>query len=405
MDSTVEIDRHQIVGPSVDRAPCRVEIVLHPREDDLGAGRPYAEDMATSLRDETGWPTSVVRAVCAVPILVAVGVAVQRRDPASTALATIAALPWVLLALRVIVPWWATIALTLGATVGLLLQQPAPADPAPFFFVFTVAIFAVARPARQSLAVLLLWVGVMVAFQTAGRFADSAIWVLGITLGWLGGWAIRLQQSANAADAERAAAEERQRISRELHDVVAHSLAVTMLHVTGARLLLRQDPDAAEGALIQAEESGRQSMDDIRRAIGSADPPDHVPMPGAPDVRDLVDGFVAAGLPVTLHIDGDLSAVPAATGLALYRIVQESMSNVAKHAPAENASVHVCVDVESVRLSVRNRNAAPKGAGSSNGLGIVGMGERAALVGGALSAGPDDGEWSVVAELPIGWTP
>jgi signal transduction histidine kinase len=212
---------------------------------------------------------------------------------------------------------------------------------------------------------------------------------------------LRELRAAQAELAREAAAEERRRIAREIHDVAAHTLAVTMLHLTGVRLLLQRrggDPDAI-GALAEAERLGRQGLDDVRRTVGllgdggtAARP---APLPGGDALERLVAEYRAAGLDVRLDLKGNPAQVPAATGLALYRILEEALANVVKHAPGAGADVALTIG-SAVRLCVRNSGVRDGGpavsVGSGSGLGLVGMRERVAALGGTLEAGPwEDG--------------
>jgi len=244
-------------------------------------------------------------------------------------------------------------------------------------------------------------------------------WSTGVVFSWLAGTGLAIQQRllaelrAAQADLRRqVAVEERQRIAREIHDVAAHSLAVTMLHLTGARLLLqRAGGDArAVAALAEAERLGRQSLDDVRRTVGLLDgggdsPPAGLaaPLPAGKDVCALVQQYRDAGLEVSVDVQGDLGGLPAATGLALYRITQEALANAVKHAPGARAWVRVVVDGE-VQLVVRNTGGATSaltaGSDAPHGRGLVGMRERAALLGGRMVAGPDGAGWCVTCALP-----
>jgi signal transduction histidine kinase len=161
-----------------------------------------------------------------------------------------------------------------------------------------------------------------------------ALYLSFIAMGWLIGYLMRSQQllmikqsQAQAALAEHAAADERRRIAREVHDVIAHSLSVTLLHVTGARRGLQEDRDIddAVDALEGAERLGRQAMADIRRTVGLLDdaPMKISPEPGVDDIGRLVDDFRRAGLNVSMRTDGSTERVSAAVGLALYRITQD----------------------------------------------------------------------------------
>jgi signal transduction histidine kinase len=241
-------------------------------------------------------------------------------------------------------------------------------------------------------------------------------WSIGVLLIWLTVRTIHAQQRllaelrvAQAELASQAAAAERRRIVREIHDVVAHSLAVTMLHLTGARHVLRRDPERAAEALAEAERLGRQSLADVRRTVGLLESDGRAqagaaaPLPGAADIQTLVADYRRAGLDVELGVRGDPSDLTAATGLGLYRIVQEALANVAKHAPGASVRVELAIEagVElRVRDSGRSGGTPIIRSDGGAGLGIHGMRERAILLGGTLHAGPDGDGWAVRCSLP-----
>jgi signal transduction histidine kinase len=250
----------------------------------------------------------------------------------------------------------------------------------------------------------------MIGVEVFGDWEGSFVWVLAIVIAWVAGWSLeqqlRLIAELRAAQAElsaQAAADERQRIARELHDVIAHSLAVTMLHLTGARMALRRDTDEAERALLEAERLGRESMNEIRHTVGllGAAAGAAPAMPTALDINTLVDEFRSGGLQVAFAARGDVASLPPTTGLNLYRIAQESLANVVKHAPGSAASVELDVDERCARLVVRNALPATAPAPSSDGgHGVQGMHDRAVALGGHLDAGRVGDEWRVQAELP-----
>jgi signal transduction histidine kinase len=210
-------------------------------------------------------------------------------------------------------------------------------------------------------------------------------------------------RAAQADLARRAQTEERNRIARELHDVIAHSLTVLLLHVSSARLALDDDRDDAARALEEAERLGRQSLDEVRHVVGSlrrdggADPT--APLPGSVDVPALVDRFRAAGVDVQANVSGDLAVLPGLVGLATYRILQEALTNAVKHAPHARSFVEVIIGGETVQLSVDTSGPPPPSRG--NGLGLVGMRERAESLGGRFTAGPGGSGWLVCAEIPL----
>jgi signal transduction histidine kinase len=349
-----------------------------------------------------------------VPLSTAVGVALQRDAIVPPqwplALAILAASPWLLERCGIELPMPLFSAIVIGAVIGLV-WNPVNADIAPFFLIFLVLRMAVIGTRAEVIAVTLFSSAVAVGLELAGRYTGSFVWVLGFGLVAVAGFAFQVQfrlldqeRKAQADLAERAAADERQRIAREIHDVVAHSLAVTMLHLTGARLALRRDPEEAEEALLEAERLGRESLAEIRRTVGLLAPEGTgtaAPMPAATDIAQLVHEFEAAGLDVDFELTGDPHALAAATGLGLYRVAQESLSNVVRHAPGTRTTMSLCIGDDVVSLHVRNKLASASEVPSTDsGLGVRGMRERVTLLGGELRAGPDGDSWCVDVELP-----
>lgn len=293
-------------------------------------------------------------------------------------------------------------------------------DFAPFVVVVLIGEMASTVGPRFG-AVVLAAAWVMLVVQTAVHhfaFESQIIWAFAFLLGWLGGTAYRNQlqiatELAKAQEelAEKAAEDERHRLAREVHDLIAHSLAVTMLQLSGARLALQAgDTEEAVAALSDAESAGRAAMAEIHRTVGLLGPGgDEPPTPCASDLPGLVDGFKRAGLEVRFDLHGDLSQVPLAAGLATYRVVQESLSNAVKHAPGAPVTVQVRVETCDVDIRVVNPvtqapSPAPGPNGSSAtdsaGQGIRGMSERAELLGGTARACNGDGTWKVEAHIP-----
>jgi len=349
-----------------------------------------------------------------VPVSAALGVALQRDAIVPPqwplALAILAASPWLLELAGVQLPKIVFSLIVLGAVLALVVN-PVNGDIAPFFLIFLVVRFAVLDSRGEVIAITLASSAVMVAVELTGRYTGAFVWVLGFGLVGASGYAFQVQfrlldqeRKAQAELTQRAAADERQRIAREIHDVVAHSLAVTMLHLTGARLALHRDPKEAEEALLEAERLGRESLAEIRRTVGLLAPEGTgtgTPMPTAADIPQLVREFGAAGLDVDFELAGDPHSLTPATGLGLYRVAQESLSNVVRHAPGTHTTMSLCVADEMVSLRVRNRLAtSTRVEGSDGGLGVRGMQERVTLLGGELRAGPDGDSWCVDVELP-----
>jgi len=243
-------------------------------------------------------------------------------------------------------------------------------------------------------------------------------WSGGILFGWLSAEQTRRFRALVAeltATRERLAEQavhmERRRVAAELHDLVGHSLGVLLLHVTGARRRVRDDPAGAEEALRQAETIGRAGLAEIRRSVAALrDETDTAltPTPTAADVPELVERTAAAGCPVALAITGELAELEALTGLAVYRVVQESLVNASRHAPGATVLVRVDVRADTVDVTVLDRGAGPDRGGPTRvgrvggvgGVGLVGMRERVEALGGTLTAGGEPGGWRVAARLP-----
>jgi signal transduction histidine kinase len=246
-----------------------------------------------------------------------------------------------------------------------------------------------------------------------GELDNLVSWSLGILLTWSMGATLARQQRlleqlqlARERLAQQAAAEERRRIAREIHDVVAHTLAVTMLHITGARHVLGREPARAAEALEQAEALGRQSLADIRRVVGLLGDDRAAVVPAAPDLDQLpalVGLYKSAGMDAHLCVDGDTTTIGPALGLDLYRIVQEALTNAARYAPGARVEVRVIMDATIVRLTVWN-SAARQGSrpalGLGGGRGLLGIRERVALHGGLTDAGADRDGWLVACQIP-----
>ena len=212
-------------------------------------------------------------------------------------------------------------------------------------------------------------------------------------------------QQARRALADQAVADERRRIARELHDLAGHTLAAMLLHVTGARHVLRRDVDEAERALVDAEGVGRASLDQIRATVAALRTDESGTDPavsGSAELAGLVDEYRRAGLAITATISPGVVDLAGPTGTAIHRIAREALANVARHA-ADNA-VEVVADVEgaTVRLTVADhgRPAAPPDPNAGH-FGLIGMGERARALGGSLDAGATIDGWRVDARLPI----
>jgi signal transduction histidine kinase len=224
--------------------------------------------------------------------------------------------------------------------------------------------------------------------------------------------AAELHEAALRAEEERearaaaAVADERRRIAREMHDVVAHSMSVMVVQAGGARRILEREPERAVAAAAQIELTGREALAEMRRLLGVLRPGDEsrAPQPGLDRLHALVERARGAGLPVELAISGERPPLPAGLELAAYRILQEGLTNAIKHAGAAPTRVAVRYGAGAVDLLVENDGPGAPSArnGHAAGHGIVGMRERVRMFGGSLEAGErDGGGFRVRATLPF----
>jgi signal transduction histidine kinase len=249
-----------------------------------------------------------------------------------------------------------------------------------------------------------------------GQSLTASVFFVGQILGcWMLGVFVRFRREAAALagrsaalerQAEQAVAAERARIARELHDIVAHHLSVVVLQAAGARASGRP----ADGALQKIERSGREALTEMRRLLAVLREPREEtgrhPQPGVGELPALADSVRAAGLTVHLIVDGDHVTLPAAVDVSAYRIVQEALTNVLKHAGPAHAEVAVgCAD-GAVTIEVTDDGPGVTAAAGSGGQGLTGMRERVAIFGGELRAGPrPGGGYAVRARLPLGDVP
>jgi signal transduction histidine kinase len=281
--------------------------------------------------------------------------------------------------------------------------------------------------AQTGLAVAVGCAAVVVYDKPAHTVSELVFIPLLFGISWLAGFAVRERAEqaqaaeARAAQAERerdaatriAVAEERTRIARELHDIVAHAVSVMVLQVGAVRHKL---PDALaedRDALTSVEQAGRTALAEMRRLLAAmrrdGDDVDLMPQPGLDGLGSLLEEIGRAGLPVRLHVEGEPFPLPAALDLSAYRIVQEGLTNVLKHARASHAEVTVCYRPDGLRTEVRDDGigaAASDGVGTGHGHGLVGIRERVKIYGGEMTAGTAAGGGFVLStRLPLGGDP
>jgi signal transduction histidine kinase len=314
-------------------------------------------------------------------------------------------------------PAWVPLAVADGAVI-LLNRNDLRSEGAIFFVVLGLTHVALNEHRRW---VVLAWGVVSLAVPGVLVVLDGTdwswqYWLMGIGFGWgFGELGYRFRRardelaSARALIADQAALDERQRIARDVHDVLGHSITLVMLQLTAARHLLRRDPDEADAALADAERVGRDSLNQVRRTVGllrdsnaTSRQGDVGPSPTLDDLEALLSDYRSAGLTVSCEISGPSDKLDMSRSVAAYRIVQEAMANVSKHSSAAETSVTVQIDADggACHIVVINRGGHARPHAPSGGFGLVGMRERAHSVGGALHAGPLADGWKVSADLP-----
>jgi signal transduction histidine kinase len=343
---------------------------------------------------------------------------------------------WLLLVLAVVVRRRISVtAFYLGALGGAVQVTggeffravPLPTDIAMVVLLYTVAAY---RPRRASVPALLLCLAgavaaVMVwmpsggsnfvphlAYATALFWGCSLLaWVLGDSMRYRRGYYSGLEDRAARLEAERhaqakiAAAAERARIARELHDIVAHHVSVMVVQADGARYALRTDPGRAETALTAISATGRQALTEMRRLLGvlrsAGEQSGLAPVPGLGELRELLDQARAAGLEVSYTLTGTPRELPEGAELAAYRVVQESLTNTRKHGGlAATAAVTLRYEPDGLTVEVTDDGIASPG-NEPAGHGLAGMRERIAMYGGTVQAGPlPGGGFGVTARLP-----
>jgi signal transduction histidine kinase len=265
------------------------------------------------------------------------------------------------------------------------------------------------RRAWAGLAIVLGGIGVVVANIPGRPPVSVLIFVtLRFVVAWVAGYALRERsQQAEAAEmraalAERereaaarvAVAEERARIARELHDIVAHAMSVMVLQVGAVRHMLPDTLEEGRDALGRVETAGRTALAEMRRLLGAmrrdGDDLELGPQPGLDALGSLVEDVVRAGLPVRLRVEGEPVPLPRAIDLSAYRIVQEGLTNALKHANASHADVTVRYRADEVELNIADNGRGPE-ARNGAGHGLVGIRERVNIYGGEMTAGPRPG--------------
>jgi signal transduction histidine kinase len=358
-------------------------------------------------------------AACTVPVLLGAGSA--HRPGVAAAFGAMAAAP-----LAVRRRWPVTVVLVVAA----VYVAAALADVAFTPFVsnagpnLAIAVFTAADRSRRPrsvtaacLAGVSTYASLPIAIHLYPHHDQDAVQLVAVVVGWLAGDTARamrgyrrqlqhLQRRRAVEEVQLARAEERVRLSREVHDVVSHSLSAIAVQAGVARLVLREQPGQAGAALSAIETASRSALDELRgllRQIRDREDDDGTAVtPTLGDLPVLVDRLRRAGLDVSYHSTGQSRPYGAAVELSAYRIAQEALTNVTKHAKGARAWVEIDHGTGGLTITVADDGGAdPVPSAAGDGLGIPGMRERAELLGGTLTAGPGpDGGFVVVARLP-----
>ena len=280
---------------------------------------------------------------------------------------------------------------------------------------YSVALYE--RPGRELIGLGICVAGLAIAAGATARVSDASDWAFDLLLlvvAWGMGRLVRGRQ-LQVAQAERerdqrgrvAAAEERARIARELHDLVAHGVSVMGIQAAAAQVLIDRDPEAARAAMLAVERMSRDALTEMHHLVGvlrdeSSDAAAFAPQPGLGDLDTLLTDVRGAGLPVELVIEGDRRELAAGLELSAYRIIQEALTNSLKHAGSATATVSIRYRAEDLELRIADTGAAHAAtAAVSGGRGIPGMRERVGVYGGELQAGRSNGGYLVRARLPL----
>ncbi|MBQ1023368.1 sensor histidine kinase [Micromonospora sp. C95] len=348
-----------------------------------------------------------------------------RPLPAAFGWSVLCAVPVVL---RRVAPWPALL-VALATLLPSFVIEVAPATQSLAFVVltYTMAAYFPVRPALAAAVVLWLPVAVVNALmppegvpQVSSAFLIANSILVGIVSFSVGRTVharrsstealrerARVAEANQRALAEQAVADERRRIARELHDVVAHHVSVMGVLATGVRRVLRRDPEGADEAMATIEETSRATLRELRRLLDvlrtEAEPAAELaPQPGLAGIEALTDQVREAGLPVTLTVTGQPGQLEEGVALTVYRIVQEALTNALKHAGTATAQVRVGLGGDAVEVEVTDTGRGPSPDTDRIGHGLVGMRERVGLYGGILRTGArSGGGYRVYARIPV----
>ncbi len=389
----------------------------------LTAATPYGGDMS-AVRHSMHWLREHPRVADGLftALLLAIVIPFSASADFENGQREIGGLGWTLLVLMNLpVAWRRTApiaAMWVGVPTTLLFWiLDYPDDPAGASLL--ILIYSLAAHAGRPRSIRHFWVafalltGVMVAGVVSNEddlpwlavpanvVVFGTAWILGDNLRTRRQYLAELEEKAarteeqHQAEAARAVSEERTRIARELHDVVAHSMSVMVVQAGAARRMLDRDPAQASEALAAIEETGRESLTEMRRVLGVLRSDDDLaelaPAPGLDDFDRLLQHCDEAGLPVELVVTGEVRRLAPGLEMNAYRVVQESLTNSLKYAGSASAVVHLDYRPDALEVAVTDDGRGAAAAAGGSGQGLVGMRERVEAYGGHLEAGPCPG--------------
>ncbi|MEU2656264.1 histidine kinase [Streptomyces sp. NPDC007325] len=289
------------------------------------------------------------------------------------------------------------------------LAVEGPGQPLPYqglVCVHTVAALGTARQRVVAAALLVVVVPVSVWLNTrSARELTFSLFVFGAA--YVFGRLTDARQRAQVVEAERAAARERARIAREMHDILSHAVSLMIVQAEAGPVAVRRAPERAEAAFDAISATGRDAMDQLRRMLGVLREEDpgggRSPQPDLAELPALLDRVRAGGLAVRYETSGEVAGLPAPLAATAYRIAQEALTNTVRHARARTATVRIDRSATHLTVLVTDDGRGPRAAVRSAGHGLAGIRERAAAHGGTATAGAGPGGtgFEVRAELPV----
>ncbi len=377
-----------------------------------------------AIRRHPWWSDSVLALILTV---IAVGSTVVSRTRYGFAFPVLAAIvtlfTTVPIALRRYRPL-AVLAVTVIAETLLLIFRPGAGGPVGVIVaLYTVAAYCERRVSIRAAALAALPITVAVIVNNGAHTGQVIPELAVFAIAWVVGDNIRTRRAylaeleARAArlereredKADRAVIEERARIARELHDVIAHNVSVMVVQAAAGEDVFDEDPGKARESLAAVASTGRAALTELRRLLGviraedDRGDPAYAPQPGIERIDELIGQVRETGLPVELSVLGEARPLPEGVGLCAYRIVQEALTNTLKHAHASTAQVQLRYVADALELQVLDDGCGTTSLnGETDGQGLIGMRERVALFGGELTAEPRSGRgYEVRARLPL----